>query len=72
MAQSASYYLQQAEACERAAAATELDNQRATLLRSQAAWLALAARELGIQASRAERLNQAEQDRAARETHNVE
>lgn len=71
MAQSASYYLQQAEICESAAATTELENQRATLLRSQAAWLALAARELSIQASRAERLSQAEQDRTAKESNDV-
>ena len=67
MAQSASYYLQQAEICERAAATTQLENQRATLLRSQAAWLALAARELGIQAARANRLNE-----ASKETDNVQ
>ncbi|MDE2436072.1 MAG: hypothetical protein KGM49_07430 [Sphingomonadales bacterium] len=55
MAQSASYYLQQAEICGRDAAATSLHNQRATLLRSQAAWLDLAAREIKIQAARADR-----------------
>lgn len=62
MAQPASYYLQQADVCERAAAETPLENQRATLLRSQAAWLALAARELSIQAARAKRLDQASKE----------
>ncbi|MEQ1543026.1 MAG: hypothetical protein HOO94_08205 [Novosphingobium sp.] len=55
MAQSPAYYLQQAEVCAQAAEITPLENQRATLLRSQAAWLALAARELAVQAARAER-----------------
>lgn len=57
MAQSPAYYLQQADVCAQAADATPLENQRATLLRSQAAWLALAARELAVQAARAERQN---------------
>lgn len=72
MAQSESYYLEQAQICERAAAETQLENQRATLLRSQAAWLALAARENSIQAARAVRLSQAEQDRAERENSHVD
>ena len=67
MAQSASYYLQQADVCERAASETSLENQRATLLRSKAAWLALAAREISIRAARAERLNQ-----ASKETNDVQ
>lgn len=55
MATSASFYLEQAESCERAAAATALSNQRETLLRSKAAWLTLAAREIATQTARAER-----------------
>ncbi|MFC0588323.1 MAG: hypothetical protein ACKOQ3_09905 [Novosphingobium sp.] len=67
MAQSAAYYLQQADICEEAAAKTVLENQRATLLRSKAAWLALAAREISIQEARAERVAQ-----AAKETDDVQ
>lgn len=60
MATSAQFYLHQAAVCEQAAEATLLDNQRETLLRSRTAWLALANRELEIQAGRAKR----EQERA--------
>ena len=60
MATSAQFYLQQAATCESAAEAALLDNQRETLLRSRAAWLALANRELEIQAGRVKR----EQERA--------
>jgi len=52
MAAPAQFYLKQAELCEQAAAATPLDNQRETLLRSRAAWLKLANRELEVQAAR--------------------
>ncbi len=55
MAAPVSYYLEQADTCARDAARTQLPNQKATLLRSQAAWLSLAARELGIQAGRVDR-----------------
>lgn len=57
MATSASFYLAQAESCARAAAATLLTNQRDTLLRSRAAWLTLAEREIANQAARTEREN---------------
>jgi hypothetical protein len=49
------FYVEQAENCARAAAATPLANQRETLMRSRAVWLGLAAREQTIQAGRAER-----------------
>lgn len=55
MAATPAHYLQQAENCARAADTAQLDNERAKHLRSQAAWLALAARELATQAARAER-----------------
>ncbi len=55
MAAAAPFYLQQAEICARSAAATLLDNQRDTFLRSRAAWLALAARDIEVQAGRAAR-----------------
>ncbi len=55
MATSARFYLAQAESCAQAAASTQLSNQRETLLRSEAAWLALAAREIATQTARAER-----------------
>lgn len=55
MAATSVHYLQQAEHCARAADAALLENERAKHLRSQAAWLALAARELATQAARSER-----------------
>jgi hypothetical protein len=55
MAATAAHYLKQAENCGQAADSAQLDNERAKHLRSQAAWLALAARELATQAARAER-----------------
>lgn len=58
MAAPAHFYLKQAELCEQAAANTPLENQRDTLLRSRAAWLKLANRELEIQAGREKREQQ--------------
>ena len=55
MAATSPFYLEQAELCARSAAATLLDNQRETFLRSRAAWLALAARDIEVQAGRAAR-----------------
>jgi hypothetical protein len=55
MAAPATFYLEQAEICARSAAATLLGNQRETFLRSRAAWLALAARDIEVQAGRAAR-----------------
>lgn len=55
MAASAQFYLDQAKICEKAAKAASLDNQRETFLRSRAAWIALANRELKIQAERVKR-----------------
>lgn len=46
------FYLAQAANCARSAAATQLDNQRETYLRAQAAWQALADREIGVKAAR--------------------
>lgn len=62
MATSASNYLDQAETCARKAAETPLPNQQATLLRSQASWLTLAAHELTIQAGRIERYGTAKEE----------
>lgn len=70
MATSAQFYLQQAAICEEAAGAALLDNQRDTLQRSRAAWLALATRELEVQAARIKRDQEREQDRA--EAHSEE
>ncbi|HQV04799.1 MULTISPECIES: hypothetical protein [unclassified Novosphingobium] len=58
---SESFYIQQAESCQRAADDTPLANQRDTLLRSRAAWLTLAAREQAIRAARAQREREKEQ-----------
>jgi hypothetical protein len=55
MAASAQFYLDQAASCEKAANAAQLDNQRETLMRSHAAWMALANRELKVQAERIKR-----------------
>lgn len=58
---SESFYIAQAESCQRAAEATPLANQRDTLMRSRAAWLSLAAREQAIRAARAKREAEKEQ-----------
>lgn len=55
MSASARFYQMQADNCAAAAAASVLDNQRETLLRSQAAWLQLAAREIKVSLARVER-----------------
>lgn len=55
MAAASPFYLEQAEMCARSAAAALLDNQRETFLRSRAAWLALAARDIEVQEGRAAR-----------------
>ena len=55
MATPGRFYLTQAESCAKAAAASQLSNQRDTLLRSEAAWLSLAAREIATQTAREER-----------------
>ncbi|MCC6925195.1 hypothetical protein [Novosphingobium sp.] len=55
MSASSQFYLKQAEQCELAAAASSLNNQRDTLLRSRLAWLELANRELEVQAGREKR-----------------
>lgn len=52
---SESFYIEQADSCERAAEAAPLANQRETLMRSRAVWLGLAAREHSIRTARAER-----------------
>ncbi len=49
------FYLQQAEDCGAAAAASPLTNRRDVFLRSKAVWLALAAREIEVQNARADR-----------------
>lgn len=62
MSASAQFYQLQADTCGAAAAATSLDNQRETLLRSQAAWLTLAAREIAVTNARAERDRQRKEE----------
>lgn len=52
---SETFYIKQAESCERAADAASLANQRDIFLRSRAVWLSLAAREHSIRTARAER-----------------
>jgi hypothetical protein len=55
MSASARFYQMQADNCAAAAATAMLDNQRETLLRSQAAWQQLAAREVKVSLARIER-----------------
>lgn len=62
MSVSAQFYQLQADSCGKAAAASTLDNQRETLLRSQAAWLKLAAREIAVTSARAERDRQRKEE----------
>ena len=49
---SSQFYLNQAALCAKSAAGTLLPNQRETFLRAQAAWQALADREIEIKAAR--------------------
>ena len=63
MSSSSRFYLQQAENCELAAAATRLDNQREILMRSRSVWLGLAAREIEVQAARETREQAARDER---------
>lgn len=62
MSAASHFYLQQAENCGSAAAASPLANRRDVLLRSRAVWLALAEREIEVQNARAvrERASQGE------------
>lgn len=63
MSASSRFYLQQAENCEVAAAASALANQRAILLQSRAVWLGLAEREIEVQTARAQREQAARDER---------
>ncbi|HNJ47682.1 MAG TPA: hypothetical protein PK479_04580 [Novosphingobium sp.] len=69
MAASAQFYLDQAAICEKAASVALLDNQRETLMRSHAAWMALANRELKIQAERIKRDRERIQAQQKEPTH---
>ena len=55
MSASGKFYLAQAALCAQNAQGTALANQRDKYLRAQAAWQALAERELGIKAAREQR-----------------
>lgn len=55
MSASSQFYLSQAALCARSAAGASLANERDKYLRAQAAWQALADRELGIKAAREKR-----------------
>lgn len=55
MSVSGQFFQHQASLCAASAAGCKLDNQRETFLRAQAAWQALADREFGLKAARAER-----------------
>lgn len=52
MSVSSQFYQNQASVCARSAEGTTLPNQRDKYLRAQAAWQALADREIGIKAAR--------------------
>ena len=64
MTVSGQFFLNQASSCATSAAGSQLANQRETYLRAQAAWQALADREFGLKAARAQR----EADKAELET----
>ena len=64
MTVSGQFFLNQASSCATSAAGSKLANQRETYLRAQAAWQALADREFGLKAARAQR----EADKADAET----
>lgn len=55
MTVSGQFFLTQASSCATSAAGSTLTNQRETYLRAQAAWQALADREFGLKAARAQR-----------------
>ena len=55
MTVSGQFFLTQASSCATSAAGSKLANQRETYLRAQAAWQALADREFGLKAARAQR-----------------
>lgn len=55
MAATTQFYLDQAAQCAREASAAGLANQRETLLRAEAAWLAMAARTSKVSSERERR-----------------